>query len=174
MTEVLGVLLAAVVLARVGPQQVAHRPKSWRLFKPVQLLSKPKNQPVCKSITVRSYTISRHVSYLPDVVEAGDLWGQASVHAQELLVEQGGQGKAVESLHAGVVHALRVLNLACDESIPIKTSLHLYTGADGTSRTVCLTYRSNIGWVVSEGRLLLANFPRLEWMEEEDAECLVR
>lgn len=34
-TKVLRALFAAVVLARVRPQQVAHRPESWRLFKPV-------------------------------------------------------------------------------------------------------------------------------------------
>ncbi len=33
--------------------------------------------------------------------------------AEELLVHQGGQGEAVERLHAGVVHALGVLDLAC-------------------------------------------------------------
>lgn len=32
------------------------------------------------------------------------------MHAQELLVEQGGEGQAVEGLHAGVVHPLRVFN----------------------------------------------------------------
>lgn len=34
-TKVLGGLFAAVVLAGVRPQQVAHRPECWRLFKPV-------------------------------------------------------------------------------------------------------------------------------------------
>lgn len=33
--EVFGRLLAAVVLARVGPDQVAHGPERWRLLKPV-------------------------------------------------------------------------------------------------------------------------------------------
>ncbi len=70
-----------------------------------------------------------HLSYFPDVVEAGDLGGQASVNAQELLVEQSGQGKAVKGIHAGVIHALRVLNLACDEKTTIKTSMYLRTGA---------------------------------------------
>lgn len=51
------------------------------------------------------------VPYLPDVVQAGDLRREASVHAQELLVEQRSQWQAVESVHAGVIHALRVLNL---------------------------------------------------------------
>lgn len=35
MVEVLGGLLAAVVLPRVSPDQVAHGPESRRLFKPV-------------------------------------------------------------------------------------------------------------------------------------------
>ena len=32
--------------------------------------------------------------------------------AEELLVHEGGEGKAVERLHARVVHALRVLDFA--------------------------------------------------------------
>lgn len=55
------------------------------------------------------------ISYFPDVVEAGDLWRKASVNAEELLVKQSGQRKAVEGLHAGIIHPLRVLNLACNE-----------------------------------------------------------
>jgi hypothetical protein len=35
--EVLGVLLVAEVLQRVGPQQVAHRAERGRLLEPVQL-----------------------------------------------------------------------------------------------------------------------------------------
>ena len=34
------------------------------------------------------------------------------MHAEKLLVHEGGEGKAVERLHARVVHALRVLDLA--------------------------------------------------------------
>lgn len=48
--------------------------------------------------------------YLPDVIQAVDLWRQAAVHAQELLVEQRGQRQAVKGLHAGVVHPLRVFD----------------------------------------------------------------
>ncbi len=48
--------------------------------------------------------------------------GQASMNAQELLVEQSGQGKAVKGLHAGIIHALRVLNLACNERNTIKNT----------------------------------------------------
>lgn len=52
------------------------------------------------------------------------------MNAQELLVEQSGQGKAVKGLHAGIIHALRVLNLACDERTTIKkTPMYLRTGA---------------------------------------------
>lgn len=53
------------------------------------------------------------VGHLLDVVEGVHLGGEAAVHAQELLVHEGGQGEAVERLHARVVHALRVLDLAC-------------------------------------------------------------
>ena len=35
------------------------------------------------------------------------------MYAQELLVEQGGEGQAVEGLHAGVIDTLRVLDLTC-------------------------------------------------------------
>lgn len=32
------------------------------------------------------------------------------MHAQELLVEQGSEGQAVEGLHTGVIHPLRVFD----------------------------------------------------------------
>lgn len=51
------------------------------------------------------------------------------MNAQELLVEQSGQGKAVKGLHAGIIHKLRVLNLACNERTTIKTPMYLRTGA---------------------------------------------
>lgn len=49
--------------------------------------------------------------YLLDVVQRVDLGRKAPVHAEELLVHQGGQGQAVKRLHAGVVNLLRVLDL---------------------------------------------------------------
>lgn len=73
-------------------------------------------------MSIAHNTTAPHLSYFTDVVEAGDLRGQASMNAQELLVEQSGQGKAVKGLHAGVIHALRVLNLACDERTTIKNT----------------------------------------------------
>ena len=42
-----------------------------------------------------------------------DLWAESAVDAEELLVHQRGEGEAVEGVHARVVHALRVLDLAC-------------------------------------------------------------
>lgn len=86
-----------------------------------------------KATTEDSDSSAPHLTYFPNVVEAGDLRGQASMNAQELLVEQSGQGKAVEGLHAGIVHALRVLNLACDERTTIKTPMYLQTGASGVN-----------------------------------------
>lgn len=35
------------------------------------------------------------------------------MYTQELLVEQGSEGQAVEGLHAGVIHPLRVFNFTC-------------------------------------------------------------
>lgn len=81
----------------------------------------------------RAVSDAPHLTYFPDVIEAGDLGGQASVNTQELLVEQSGQGKAVKGIHAGIIHALRVLNLACDERTTIKTPMHLQTGASGVN-----------------------------------------
>ena len=37
---------------------------------------------------------------------------ESPVDAEELLVHEGGEGEAVEGLHARVVHALRVLDFA--------------------------------------------------------------
>ena len=37
---------------------------------------------------------------------------ETSVHAKELLIHEGGQGEAIESVHAGIVDAFRVFNLA--------------------------------------------------------------
>lgn len=55
------------------------------------------------------------VTNLPDVVERVDLWGEAAVNAEELLVHEGGEREAVECLHASVVHPFRVLDFACNE-----------------------------------------------------------
>lgn len=52
-------------------------------------------------------------TYFPDVVKICDFWRQAAVHAQELLVHEGGQGEAVEGVHARVVHPLGILNFTC-------------------------------------------------------------
>lgn len=35
------------------------------------------------------------------------------MNAEELLVEESGQRQAVEGVHAGVVHLLRVLDFTC-------------------------------------------------------------
>lgn len=37
--------------------------------------------------------------------------------AEELLVHQGGERETIESLHAGIVHSLGILDLACKLSI---------------------------------------------------------
>lgn len=55
-------------------------------------------------------TIIEIEEYLSHVVERMDLGGETAVDAEELLVHQGGQWKAVERLHAGVVDALRILD----------------------------------------------------------------
>lgn len=47
--------------------------------------------------------------YLAYVIQTGDFRAQASVHTQELLVEEGGQRQAVKRVHTGVVDVLRVL-----------------------------------------------------------------
>lgn len=85
MGEVLGILFVPKVLERIRPEKVAHGSKGGRLLEAVQF---------------------------PDVVQGVDLGGEATVDAEELLVHEGGQGQAVERLHARVVHALRVLDLA--------------------------------------------------------------
>lgn len=54
--------------------------------------------------------------YLLDVVQRVDLRRKAPVHAEELLVHQGGQRQAVKCLHAGVVNLLRVLDLTWRQS----------------------------------------------------------
>ena len=77
--------LAAEVFRRVGPEQVAHRPVLRRLLEPIDLV---------------------------DVLQLVDLGGQAPVDAEELFVHESGQGQAVESLHAGVVHGQGVLDNA--------------------------------------------------------------
>ena len=58
--------------------------------------------------------------YLSDVVQVVDLRRQSSVDAEELLVHERGQREAVERLHASVVHALGVLDLACKEMKYVK------------------------------------------------------
>ena len=72
-------------LERVGPEQVAHGAEGRRLLEAVEAA---------------------------DVVEGVELGREAAVHAQELLVHEGGERQAVEGVHARVVHALRVLDLA--------------------------------------------------------------
>lgn len=84
-SEMLIGLLVAVVLKRIGPEQVAHGPIGWWLFEPI----KP------------AYVIERVY-----------LGREAAVHAQKLLIHERGQWQAVERLHARVVHALCVLDLA--------------------------------------------------------------
>lgn len=46
-----------------------------------------------------------------------DLWGEAAMDAEELLVHQGGERETIESFHAGIVHSLGILDLACKLSI---------------------------------------------------------
>ncbi|KAI8035088.1 hypothetical protein M5D96_012181 [Drosophila gunungcola] len=79
------VLLVAEVLQWVRPQQVAHGAEGGRLLEAVEP---------------------------PNVLQLVYLGRKAAVHAQELLVHERRQRQAVERVHAGVVHALRVLDLA--------------------------------------------------------------
>lgn len=65
--------------------------------------------------------------HLADVVQAGDLWAQASVDTQELLVEEGGQRQTVKGLHAGVVYSLRVFYFTC-------TNTNTHQGQSATGR----------------------------------------
>ena len=53
--------------------------------------------------------------YLSHVVERMDLWGETAVDAEELLVHQGGQRKAIKRLHASVIDTLRILDFACEK-----------------------------------------------------------
>ena len=53
------------------------------------------------------------MTYFAYVVEAVDFWRESAVHTEELLVEQRGERQAVEGVHAGVIHPLRVLYLTC-------------------------------------------------------------
>lgn len=55
------------------------------------------------------------IYYRLDVVECENLGRQTSVDAEELLVEQGGEGQAVERLHAGVVNTFRIFDDAFNE-----------------------------------------------------------
>ena len=41
-----------------------------------------------------------------------ELWREATVNTEELLVHDGGEGKCTERLHAGIVDTLGVLALA--------------------------------------------------------------
>jgi hypothetical protein len=85
MSKVFRILFAAVVLERIGPEEIAHGSVWGRLLEPVQAT---------------------------DVVEGAQLRREATVHAQELLVHEGGERQAVERVHARIVHTLRVLDLA--------------------------------------------------------------
>lgn len=53
------------------------------------------------------------LGYLSDVIQTGDLRAQTSMHTEELLVEESGQRQAVERIHTGIIHALRVLYFTC-------------------------------------------------------------
>ncbi len=115
-------------------------------------------------------TTVAHLSYFPDVVEAGDLGGQASMNAQELLVEQSGQGKAVKGLHAGIIHALRVLNLACNEKhnkkhpcISEQAQAEWMSFSSQGCHTVRLTYHSNAVWVRADRGLPTFQGLRNRW-----------
>ena len=78
-----GVTLVTEVGTRVGPQQIAHWPIGRWVTEPVE----------------RTY-----------VAQRAQLGREAAVHAQELLVEEGGERQTVERFHARLVHALRVLD----------------------------------------------------------------
>ena len=51
--------------------------------------------------------------YLSNIVKIVDFRRESSVHAEKLLIHEGSKRQAVESLHAGVIDAFRILNLAC-------------------------------------------------------------
>ena len=71
---------------------------------------------------------------LSDVVEIVYLWAESAVDAEELLVHERGQREAVERVHARVVHALRVLDLAWKLKMNFAFSL-----VRMTEKRVCLT-----------------------------------
>jgi hypothetical protein len=85
MSKVFRVLFVAVVFERIGPEEIAHGPVWRRLLEPVQAA---------------------------DVVESAQLGREATVHAQKLLIHESRERQAVKRVHACVVHALRVLDLA--------------------------------------------------------------
>lgn len=69
-------------------------------------LDRGPNEPESSQTSGLNSESSSEHSYLPYVVQTGDLGAQASVNTQELLVEQSRQWEAVKGLHTGVVHSL--------------------------------------------------------------------
>lgn len=60
-----------------------------------------------------SETFACQIYYRLDVVECENLGREAAVYAQKLLVQQRGEGQAVERIHAGIVNTFRIFNNAC-------------------------------------------------------------
>lgn len=68
---------------------------------------------------------SYQCTYLSDVVQIVYLRGEASVHAEELLVHERGQRQTVERFHTRVVDSLRVLYLTCNTHLSCQ--YHMYS-----------------------------------------------
>ena len=50
--------------------------------------------------------------YPPNVIQGGDFWRKAAVHAQKLSVHESSERKTVEGVHASVVDCFIVFDLA--------------------------------------------------------------
>lgn len=95
-------LLVAKVLQRIGPEQVAHGPVGRWFPEAIQLRKSAQMHYIVN--------ISALLYYRLDVVECENLGRQTAVNTEELLVEEGGEGQAVERFHAGVVNTFRILD----------------------------------------------------------------
>lgn len=85
MSKMLVGLLIAIVLERIGPEQIAHGSIGRWLLEPVELAN---------------------------IIERVNLGRESAMHAQELLIHEGGERQTVERLHASVIDALGVFDLA--------------------------------------------------------------
>lgn len=65
---------------------------------------------VCQWLTVHSLDLSATHTYFSDVIQGVDLWRQATMYTQELLVHQSSQGKAVKGIHAGIIYSFWIFD----------------------------------------------------------------